>query len=94
MKLIGRKIILQSCKSILHRKLNLLFFALPVEDREEERNDGGAEPEPADIGIVMHAGFSNMVVEQEARYHILQACGSIGEQEKILHENAEDLLGL
>lgn len=54
-------------------RLDFLLFASPVQDREEERNHCGAEPEPAYVGEVMlcHClaklvdGLESVVVQQE-----------------------------
>lgn len=54
-----------------------MLFALPVEDREQEGNHCGSEPEPADIGEVVDAS-DDVVVEKQACHDVLQAGGGVG----------------
>ena len=66
--------------------LYLLLLATPVEHREEEGDDGGAEPEPAYVGeIVFGDGLAylvhhldRVVVKKEAGDYVLQAGGGVG----------------
>ena len=65
----------------MHR-LIFLHLSAPVENREEEGYDCGAEPEPGYVSeIVYHCAACGLYhihpVQQEAGHYILYACSGV-----------------
>ena len=62
---------------IISVSLDDLLLPAPVQDRKEEGNDGGAQPEVTDIGEVMDP-VHDVVVQQHAGDQVLQAGRGLG----------------